>query len=128
MKIITVEYSALVNLGNYNNEKIGFTAQLQDGETPEQIVEALRDKVKEIAGPEADELYRQMSDGQYKLRKLNRQIEEATAKWNSTAEFLRAQGLKPEAPDMPQFINLLPEPQIKEECVEVGEIEDDIPV
>lgn len=128
MKIITVEYSALVNLGNYNNEKIGFTAQLQDGETPEQVVEALRNKVKEIAGPEADELYRHMSDGQYKLRKLNRQIEEATAKWNSTAEFLRTQGLKPEAPDMPMFTNLLPEPQIKEERVEVGEMEDDIPV
>lgn len=128
MKIITVEYSALVNLGNYNNEKIGFTAQLQDGETPEQVVEALRNKVKEIAGPEADELYHQMSEGQYKLRKLNRQIEEATAKWNSTAEFLRTQGLKPEAPDMPMFTNLLPEPQIKEEQVEVGEIEDDIPV
>lgn len=125
MKITTVEYSALINLGNYNNEKIGFTAQLQDGETPEQIVEVLRDKVKAVAGPEADRLYQDMRDGQYKLRKLNREIEEATAKWNSTAEFLRTQGLKPEAPDMPMFTNLLP--QVKEERVEVeeGEIEGD---
>ena len=43
MKIKTVEYSALINLGNYSNEKIGFTAEIHEAITPvayEQLLSA----------------------------------------------------------------------------------------
>lgn len=125
MKITKVGYSALLNLGNYQNEKITFIAQLNDGETPESAVEALRDKVKAVGGKNAEDLYKAMHQNERKLRDLNQQIEQATQKWNATAEFLRAQGLKPEAPDMPQFTNLLPEFKVEDSGVIDGEIEDE---
>lgn len=42
MKIITVEYRRLRNLGNYENETVGATAEVQDGETPEEALEKLK--------------------------------------------------------------------------------------
>lgn len=124
MKFQTVSYSALLNLGNYSNEKIGFTVEVDEGELPEKIVETLRQKVREIGGPNAEELYSQMYDNRHKLAELNSKIQKATEQWNATAEFLRAQGIKPDSPNMPQLINLLPE--VKEERFDVveGEIEE----
>lgn len=124
MEFKTVSYSATINLGNYSNEKIGFTVQPGEDETPEQVVEALRQKVKEIGGLNAETLYNDLHFNRRKLEDLNRKIQKATEQWNSTAEFLRAQGIKPDSPDMPQFMNLLPE--VKEELLAVveGEIEE----
>lgn len=123
MKIKQVEYSALLNLGNYQNEKIGFTAQVEEGETVEQVVEALRQKVKEIGGENAEDLYNKLYDGRNQLRTLERKIAEAAEKWNQTAEFLKAQGLKPDAPTMPMFNNLLPEVKEESSSVVEGEFE-----
>ena len=48
----------------------------------------------------------------------------ATEQWNRTAEFLRTQGIKPDAVDMPPFTNLLPEVKAESQTVD-GEIEGD---
>jgi len=121
MEIKTIHYSALINLGNYSNEKIGFTAEIKEGESVEEVIEALRQKVKENGGQNAEELYSTLYEGKQQLAELERKIQKATKEWNATAEFLRAQGIKPEAVDMPRFTNLLPE--VKEESVVDGEIE-----
>lgn len=121
MKIKTVEYSALINLGNYSNEKIGFVAQLEEGETVEQVIERLRQKVRENAGGNADELYNKLYEGKQELRALETKINKARQTWEQTAEFLKAQGLRPDAPPIPAFANLLPE--AKDEHVVEGEIE-----
>jgi hypothetical protein len=42
MKIVTVEYKRLRNLGNYENETVGASAQVEDGETPEEALEKLK--------------------------------------------------------------------------------------
>lgn len=123
MKIKTVEYSALINLGNYSNEKIGFTAEIHEGETVEQVVEALRQKVRENGGTNAEDLYKTLYRGRTELRELEQKIAKARQHWEATAEFLKAQGLRPDAPPMPIFSNLLPE--VKEEQVHDGEIEGD---
>lgn len=47
MKILTVEYRRLKNLGNYENETIGAVAQVEAGETPEQALEKLKVFVSE---------------------------------------------------------------------------------
>lgn len=122
MKIKTVEYSALINLGNYSNEKIGFTAQLEEGETVEQVVEQLRQKVKDNGGVNAEELYDKLYKGRQELRALEAKIIKARQTWEQTAEFLKAQGLRPDAPPMPTFSNLLPE--AKDEQVVEAEIDD----
>ncbi len=123
MQIKTVHYSALINLGDYQNEKIGFTAELGENETVEQAIEALRQKVRDNGGQNAEDLYNKLYDGRNQLRRLERKIHEATEQWNRTAEFLRAQGIKTDAVDMPQFTHLLPE--VKEESSQLvdGEFE-----
>lgn len=128
MQIKTVHYSALINLGNYNNEKIGFTAQVSESETVEQVIEQLREKVKQNGGSNAEDLYEKLWEGKRELAELERKIKKATDEWNATAEFLRAQGLKPESPNMPQFTNLLPEVQEENSGIIDGELEDELEV
>jgi acyl-CoA reductase-like NAD-dependent aldehyde dehydrogenase len=121
MKIKTVQYLATVNLGNYNNEKIGFTADINEDDDVKQVVEALRQKVKDCALPNADDVQSEIYKHRNELRRLKDKLEKARSEWNATAEFLRSQGIKTDAADMPQFTNLLP--AIADERVIDGEIE-----
>lgn len=131
MKIKTIHYSALLNLGNYSNEKIGFTAEFEpELETVNDVIDSLREKVKEVGGKNADEFYSKQMEARHRLAELESKINRATRQWNATAEFLRTQGIKPEASDMPPFNNLLPEVKEEHSGVVDGEIEgeiDDIP-
>jgi len=119
MEIKTVYYSTLVNLGNYNNEKIGLKADVSEGETVEQVIEALRDKITKCGHPNLEKLYKELRDRTWDLEQLNNKIEKATNQWNSTAEFLRTQGIKPDAVDLPVFTHLLPE--AKSETIVTGD-------
>lgn len=125
MEITKVGYSALLNLGNYRNEKISFIAKVDENESPEQVVEKLRERVKAVGGKNADDMYYELREGTKQLAELDRKIAKATSEWNAVSEFLRKQGIKPDAVDMPKFNHLLPE--VKEESTEVidGEIEDE---
>lgn len=122
MKIKTVHYLATINLGNYSNEKIGFAADVDDSETPEQVVEALRNKAQECALPNSENTYETIHKAQSELRDLERKLNKARSEWNATAEFLKAQGIKADAVNMPSFTNLLP--GIAEDHVAEAEIED----
>lgn len=108
MKIKSVEYSALFNLGDYNNEKISFTADVEEGESVEEVVEKLRNKAKECALPNSDDIRDYIFRSQGELRKLEQKLHKARKEWDATAQFLRTQGIKVDATDMPQFDNLLP--------------------
>jgi hypothetical protein len=91
MEIKVVHYSAVVNLGNYQNEKIGFEAQLGQGESVEAVVEALRAKVREIGGIDAEKMYTVRSEARQALYELERKTAKAREEWNRVAEFLRTQ-------------------------------------
>lgn len=123
MKITRLTYSALFNLGDYENERIGLSVQLEDEETPESVVPQLREKALQLAGPKLSKLYHQRD----KLARENRQLEEklhkARENWNATAEFLRAQGIKADAPNFPELLKLLPSAAAEEVVAEV--VEDD---
>jgi hypothetical protein len=45
-----VSYERLINLGNYNNERIALEDDVQPGETPEQACQRLRALVYAISG------------------------------------------------------------------------------
>ncbi|MHC5675350.1 hypothetical protein [Nostoc sp.] len=131
MKIKLVHAYFLISLGDYSNERIGFTVELEAEETIESVVSQLRQQAIAAIGPKSEELY----DRNRRLRVENRELQERNSKfrseWDATAEFLRAQGIKPEAPSMPQFQNLLnaakPESQaVTAEFVEEGD-PDNIP-
>lgn len=117
MKITHVEFSALYNLGNYNNEKIGLRAQLDDGDTPEEVAAILRSKAIALnagQGGTAEQLYEEIYKKTRELRDLANKIKEATEQWNQTAEFLRAQGLNPAAPNLPTLPALTAAPAEEE--------------
>ena len=107
MKIKLVHAHFLISIGDYSNERVGFTVELEEGETVQSVVDDLRQQAITAVGPKSEELYNQNR----KLRSENRELEERMNKlrseWEATAEFLRAQGIKPEAPSMPQFQRLL---------------------
>jgi hypothetical protein len=110
MKITHVEYKALYNLGNYNNESIALRATVEEGETPDEVVEQLREKAIALnvaSGGTVDELYDRMYRYRRALEGIQANTNSAIKNWNQTAEFLRAQGINPEAPDMPLFPSLL---------------------
>ena len=99
MKITAVHFSALVNTGNYENEKVGLDARLEEGETVEQVVEALKDQV--FALLDRSDKLQARRELLWEIRELEDKAAEARANWEKTAEFLRAQGIRPDAPDMP---------------------------
>ncbi|MBL1177838.1 hypothetical protein [Pantanalinema sp. GBBB05] len=127
MKITRVTYHALFNLGDYSNEKIELSAQLEEGETPEDIVPKLRERVAAMALPKQGELWNQRYELEGTIRELEKKLAKSRESWNATAEFLRAQGIKPEMPDMPEFSKLLNPAAEESSTVVEGELEDPTP-
>ena len=70
MKIKTVQYLATVNLGNYSNEKIGFTADINEDDDAQQVIEVLRQKVKDCALPNIEDVQSEIYKHQNELLRL----------------------------------------------------------
>ena len=123
MKINTVHAHFLISVGHYSNERIGFSVELEDGETPESVIPQLREKAIAIVGRPAQELYDEKCRAEQAIRPLEARLKQLRAEWDATAEFLRAQGVNPDSPKMPVFSNLLAAARVEEEgTVEDGEI------
>ena len=124
MKIRQVHAHFLISIGNYSNERIGFSVELNEEETPEEVIPRLREQAKSIVGQPASELYNEKYKLESAIRSLRTKLESLRAEWEATSQFLRAQGLNPNAPAMPIFNNLLP--GVEEETVTHGEIVDEL--
>ncbi|HEY9610495.1 hypothetical protein [Allocoleopsis sp.] len=123
MQIKLVHAHFLISVGNYSNERIGFSVELDDGETPENVVPQLREKARRIVGQPADELYEEKYKLENTIRELEKRLKILREEWDKTAEFLKAQGIKPEASHMPQFSNLLSASKVEEESTVIdGEL------
>ena len=97
--IRSVAYEAVFNLGNFQNEKIRLVADLNPEETPDSVIELLRERAHEMAHKE--DVLRERHELRNALRTLNEQISTAREQWNTAREFLIAQGLRPDAPEFP---------------------------
>lgn len=129
MTIIQVKYEVLISLGNYNNERIGLVKQVNPKDDIQAVVQELRELAKECGLPQLSKLYDEYYTRQEAVRVLNKQIEEKTAQWEQIAEFLRAQGIRPDAPQMPKALKAL-SASVELEEVELVEADtiDDIPM
>jgi predicted nuclease with TOPRIM domain len=127
MKIKLVHAHFLISIGDYSNERVGFTAQLEEGEKVSDVVATLRQQAVEAVGHKAKELYEQKWQLEKDCQRLESKLNQLRSEWDSTAEFLRAQGIKPEAPSMPQFNRLIAAAKVEEESVTAEIVEDNIP-
>jgi hypothetical protein len=123
MQIKTVHAHFLISIGHYSNERIGFSVELEEGETPESVIARLRERAIAIVGRPAEEIYDEKHRAEQAIRPIEERLKKLRAEWDATSEFLRAQGVNPDSPKMPVFGNLLSAAKVEEEAtVEDGEI------
>lgn len=101
MQIVGVKYEALVNLGDYENEKIGLEARLE-GEDLAEAIYNLKTRVFDLLD-RRDKLERRR-EIKREIAQLEDQLRDAREAWEQTADFLRAQGLRADAPSFPDRI------------------------
>lgn len=53
MKAVTITYHRTINLGNYENERIEITLQVEEGETAQQVLDAAKRFVARQMAPPA---------------------------------------------------------------------------
>ncbi|MBG1267765.1 hypothetical protein [Nostoc sp. WHI] len=124
MKIKLIHAHFLISIGDYSNERIGFTGELEPGETVAEAVEKARKDAVEAVGPKAQEFYQKKHDLRAECNEIERRLAILRREWDATAEFLKTQGIKTDAPPMPLFRGLL-SPAIEHESVSEAEIIDD---
>ena len=100
MKIKTVHAHFLISIGHYSNERIGFSVELEEGETPESVIPQLREKAIAIVGRPAEELYAEKYRAEQAIRPIEERLKKLRAEWDATSEFLRTQGVNPDSPKM----------------------------
>ncbi len=62
MKIKRLHAHFLITTDNYNNERVGFSVELSEGENVTEVVETLRVKAVEAIGQSADNLLRSRTE------------------------------------------------------------------
>lgn len=126
MKITTVKYAALANLGNYENERIELEATLDEGDKYDECLEILKQKVHEQLKNEKDYFAYcdRYNDAQRRLGEISEKLQKAYGQWEETSNFLVAQGLKPHPTSFPiERQNLITAGQDEMEVVE-GELDE----
>jgi len=100
VKITQVHYQKLVNLGDYQNERIGAWATIEEGESPAAALTALTDWVEERGNARAvqeDEIsaarttIARLRDSAHTLA---REVEEMRQTWRKGRAFLATVGLE----------------------------------
>jgi hypothetical protein len=103
LTITSVSYSRLVNLGNYENEKVQASARVADGQDPDVVLGGLKtwvsERVTDVQG--TSRLDNRVWDLRGELGDLERRISEARQKWNAVKPVLAAHGI-----DLPDFEEL----------------------
>jgi hypothetical protein len=117
MKIEKLHAHFLITTDSYNNERVGFTVTLDEGEDTTKVVELLRIRACNAIGESADALSSKRRTLSYNCDNLQKKLDKLREEWEATAQFLKAQGLNPEAPSMPQFRNLLQSVKVDSEEV-----------
>jgi hypothetical protein len=108
MKITTATYGGTFATGHYQNQKLSLSAQLEDGDTPETVIAALKTKVAQLAGPTIADMHSEQHRLQRTLYTLRQKTAQAQQEWTQLTTFLTTQGLKPDLPAFPDLPLLLP--------------------
>ncbi len=105
IKLIHAHFT--IPTGNGGRERIGFTTELEPGETIEQVVSELRKRAAEEVGKTFSDYFNERWELRKEVKELEDKLKKLRTEWDATAEFLRTQGIRPKAPSMPQLERLL---------------------
>ena len=125
MKIKTVKYAALANLGNYENERIELEAELEKGDDYQKVLADLTDKVHSLLNNK-DKYYEYVNEYQRMKRKCKEtyeELEKMKSLYEKASAFLAAQGLKRDMPLFPIEDTALIAPAVEEVEAEYDESE-----
>jgi uncharacterized coiled-coil DUF342 family protein len=124
MKIEKLHAHFLITIDSYNNERVGFTVTLEEQDDIKQVVNELRVKACNAIGESAEKLDSKRRQLASECFKYEERLNKLRKEWEATADFLKAQGLNPDAPSMPQFRSLLTSVKVDSEEVFTGDDND----
>lgn len=117
-----VLYARLVNLGNYENERIEVEAKIPQGSTAEEVLDHLKTFVGDKT--HSKDRYEDWCDDYWKknreLKDLESKLEKTKRLWETATDFMVAQGLK-DAGEVPKFPALAPSSTTETETAEIVE-------
>jgi hypothetical protein len=96
MKTIEVTWGGTFGTGNFQNEKISATAEVDEGQSPETAIAVLKEFVLAQASKSVQDEYLRKHILEREIAELEEKAKEAKAEWEQIAAFLVAQGLKPD--------------------------------
>lgn len=96
MKIVQVEYRRLRTFGSYENETVGATALVEDGEVADAVFETVRLWVDNRLGDDSErrDLDRRVTELRWQERDLTSRIERMQTKWSEIMAFLDRFGIE----------------------------------
>lgn len=96
LHITSVGYSRLVSFGDYSNEQIEATAMVPVGESADDVLGHLKEWVgRHVTDRRAVNEYKQKIEGaQWQLDNINRDIQQATERWERIKVFMESHGVR----------------------------------
>lgn len=95
MLITQVSYSRLVSTDDYENEKVGAVANVDDGQDATEVLSELRAWVNEglTLDSKRKDTEDQLRDIEWRLRSAKSELHNATKRWAAAKDFLKLHGL-----------------------------------
>ena len=124
MKIKEIHYHHEYYIGDRQHDKFTVIASLEENDSFEETVEKLRQMASKSLLPNKYDVLDTVREKQLELLKLNQKIATETERWNEIANFMRTQGLNPEAKNFP-FSPPALAPAVEAEIVDDEDNDDD---
>ncbi|MFB2878701.1 hypothetical protein [Floridanema aerugineum] len=109
MRIDKIHYQLNCVVGSGLSESFTFIVEPELGDSLDNNFAELRDWAHKVKMPSENDIYHKIQKGQQALRELDARIEEKKQQWNEMRTFLIAQGINPNAPEMPLPLKSLPQ-------------------
>jgi hypothetical protein len=106
LSITSVNYSRLVNLGDYENEKLGASAVVPEGYDPEKIVALLKTWVNNlvVGQQQARDLAQEYRENKWELERVHRLQEQMARDYQFALEVLRGHNIDTTGYNPPSFL------------------------
>ena len=120
LKTITYQISTDINnnphVGQTRNDTVSFVAELEAGDVETEVAAQLKEKALACLEESLYSLGTKHRKLRNEIDELRRKCNRSKSNWERIQEFLKAQGIRPDAPDFPALVE-----KVEGELVEEGE-------